>query len=80
VDAYKFGDRALREARYEVAIVALERAVELDEDFSAAHRRLADALLSNGRIEDAKSHYRRYLELEPNAQDAAMIRDVLNAP
>jgi tetratricopeptide (TPR) repeat protein len=79
-DAFRFGDQALKEGRYEVAIVALSRAVELDDSNSEAHHRLADALLSDGRIDEAKAHYRRYLELDPNAPDAQRIREVVDTP
>jgi serine/threonine-protein kinase len=74
--AFRFGDQALKDGRYQVAIVSLVRAVELDDQFALAHRRLADAYLSNGLIEEAKRHYRRYLELEPDAADAEGIRAI----
>jgi len=77
-DAFRFGDQALKDGRYQIAIVALTRAVELDEQYALAHRRLADAFLSNGLIDEAKRHYRRYLELEPEAADAERIHTVVN--
>jgi serine/threonine protein kinase len=75
-DAFRFGDQALREGRHQVAIVSLTRAVELDDQYALAHRRLADAYLSNAMIDEAKRHYRRYLELEPDAADAEGIREI----
>ncbi len=78
--AYRFGDQALKEGRYEVAIVALSRAVELEDGFADAHRRLADAYLSSGRIPEAKEHYRRYLDLFPEAPDADRIRGIFDQP
>lgn len=47
------------------AIACFERAVRLDKTKPAMQLRLAETLLSQGRLDEALEHYRRLLELDP---------------
>jgi serine/threonine protein kinase len=75
--AYLRGEAALKLGEHRAAVSALQEAVELDDTDARAHRRLADAFLTGGDIERAREHYRRFLELEPNAPDAENVRRAL---
>jgi serine/threonine protein kinase len=79
-EAFQFGDRALKEGRHDAAVIALTRAIELEPSMAEAHRRLADAYLSKGAIQEAKDQYRRYLDLAPDAPDAENIREIFSRP
>jgi tetratricopeptide (TPR) repeat protein len=56
---YDEGSRALRDATYYTAMRSLERAVELDTNFSLAHARLAEAAAALDYDEKAKSELLR---------------------
>jgi Flp pilus assembly protein TadD len=61
------------------AIEAFRKAVEAKSDYGAAHRELAFALLRSGDTEGARTHLDRYLELEPQASDAAEIQAIVKS-
>jgi Flp pilus assembly protein TadD len=60
-------------------IEAFRKAVETKQDYAAAHRELAFALLRTGDAENARKELERYLELEPKAPDAADIQSVVKS-
>lgn len=74
---YSLGARLYRDERYEDAIEMLTRAVELDPSLALAERSLAAALEKLGRGAEADDHLRRYLELNPEAPDAAAVTEKL---
>jgi tetratricopeptide (TPR) repeat protein len=76
---YSLGARLYRDERYEDAISMLTKAVELEPDLSQAERSLAAALEKLGRNDEALDHLRRYLEINPNAPDAAAVTEKLKA-
>lgn len=59
------------------AAAAFRKAVELNPKFAKAHRELAYALVGMGKMDEAKTHFKAYLDLEPGAKDAATIRSFL---
>ena len=50
------------------------KAVEIGPDMAAAYRSLASTLVQLDRADEAAEHYRRYLELRPDAPDVDEIR------
>jgi tetratricopeptide (TPR) repeat protein len=76
---YSLGARLYRDERYEDAISMLTRAVELEPGLALAERSLAAALEKLGRDREAAEHLRRYLELNPDAPDAAAVTEKLKS-
>jgi tetratricopeptide (TPR) repeat protein len=64
----------LTDAENRRVVEALRKAVDLKPDYAAAHRELAFALLRGGDAATARKELERYLELSPNATDAAQIQ------
>ena len=62
------------------AIHYFEAALASDPDFADCHFNLALALVSSERAADAASHWRRYLEIEPDGPWASVAeRHLTNA-
>lgn len=59
------------------AVGLFEKAIALRPDFSEAHFNLAMALAELGRRDRARTHWRRYLELEPRGPWSALARQHL---
>lgn len=59
LDEYAHAEKLLLDGRTEDGITALERATQLDREFSLAYARLADALFSIGRWADGLAAYRQ---------------------
>lgn len=55
----------------------LERCVALDAQHAGCHRALGALYASTGRPRGALAHYRRYVELAPDASDARAIRAIV---
>jgi len=68
----------LGEADRHRAIAAFEKAVKLNPKNDKAHRELGMALVGVNKMDEAKVHFKRYLELSPNASDAATIKSFLS--
>lgn len=66
------------EAEQRKAIDAFRKAIEIKPDYAKAHRQLAFALLGVGDLEGAADAFERYLQLAPKADDAAMVRSLLD--
>jgi Flp pilus assembly protein TadD len=60
------------------AIAAFRKAVELKPDYAQAHKQLAFALLGVGDRAGAKAALESYVELAPDAPDAAQMRAMIN--
>jgi Flp pilus assembly protein TadD len=60
------------------AITAFRKAVELKPDYAQAHKQLAFALLGVGDRAGAKASLERYVEVAPDAPDAAQMRAMIN--
>jgi serine/threonine protein kinase len=76
--AYQYGDRALRDRHPDAAVVAFKEALRLNPAYAEVHRRLGDALLALGDIDEAQKSYKTYLALRPSAPDADDVRRVLD--
>jgi tetratricopeptide (TPR) repeat protein len=63
----------LGEADRHRAIAAFEKAIKLNPKNEKAHRELGMALVGVNKMDEAKVHLKKYLELSPNASDAATI-------
>jgi superkiller protein 3 len=66
------------EAEERRALEAFQKATEINPDYGKAHRHLAYALLRSGDLPGAKRELQRYLELEPNAADAAEVKALVS--
>ena len=60
------------------AAVVSRRAVELDSDEAKYVYQLALVLDRDGKIEEASTQYRRFLELNEDAAQAAIVREHLS--
>jgi len=58
----------------------LKKAVEIDPKFADAYYLLAICEVSDGEIKAAKDHFDKYLQLEPNGKNAAMVKEMLSDP
>jgi Flp pilus assembly protein TadD len=54
------------------------RAAELAPDVAAIHRLLGRCYMRIGQLTDGRAHYRRFLELVPDAPDAVYINAIVN--
>ena len=61
------------------ARVALERCVALEPGSAACHRSLAITYAQLAYAERSVRHYRRYVELAPNSEDADRVREFLRS-
>jgi Flp pilus assembly protein TadD len=59
------------------AIGTLREAIELEDSYAIAHYLLANMLAADGSYQEAISHYRRYLKLEPEGEQASRARERL---
>lgn len=75
--ALQYADQALQAGRSAEALHALEQAAAQKPEHAQIQRRLGDARLAQGELERAVKHYRRYLELSPNAPDAKPLQKML---
>jgi len=76
---YSVGARWFADDRLDDAVAAFREAVAIDPDRADARRSLGAALDRLGRPAEAAEHFRRYLELRPDAADADRIRRQLDA-
>ncbi|MFE1744067.1 tetratricopeptide repeat protein [Coleofasciculus sp. H7-2] len=54
-----------KEKKWEQAIAAYQRAIELNPDYLRSHKYLGDILAEGGQINEASLCYRRALQLQP---------------
>jgi tetratricopeptide (TPR) repeat protein len=76
---YSLGARLYNSKRYEDAVAIFSEALRVDPAMAEAERSLAAALERLGRDDEAREHLRRYLELRPDAPDAAAVSERLEA-
>ena len=74
---YSLGARLYRDERMEDASKAFAQALEVDPKFARAERSLGNVHEKLGNSEEAVVHFKRYLELAPNAPDAKRIADLI---
>lgn len=76
---YSLGARLYKSEMYEQAAVMLAEALRVDPGMAEAERSLAASLERLGRESEALEHLRRYLELHPDAPDAAIVSEKIRA-
>lgn len=72
---YSVGAAYFKKKAFEPASAAFRKALEVDPENADTERSLAMALDAAGQKPEALQHFRRYLELRPNATDAAQIAE-----
>ena len=55
-----------------------ELALGLDPTFADAHMQVALCLIQQGKMQEAKPHLQKVIELDPDSQNAALAQDFLN--
>ena len=76
---YSLGARLYKSEMFEQAVVMLSKALSVDPGLAEAERSLAASLEQLGRNTESLEHLRRYLELRPDAPDAAVVAEKLRA-
>jgi tetratricopeptide (TPR) repeat protein len=76
---YSLGARLYKSEMFEQAVVMLAEALRIDPGMAEAERSLAASLERLGRESEALEHLRRYLELHPDAPDAAVVAEKIRA-
>ena len=61
------------------AMDAFKKALELNPDHAGAHLQLGYILLGQGKFPEAKTHFKRYIELKPNSPEAGEVKSILQA-
>jgi tetratricopeptide (TPR) repeat protein len=63
----------------EKAVVAYRKAIEIKPDYALAHKELAFALVGMGNRSEAAEHLNQYVELAPDAPDAAQMQALVKS-
>ena len=74
IELYNAGAALYNQGDAEGAIRKFEAAVEIDPDFVAAWQRLATLTAANGEYETTLTATDRWLEIEPESQEARLLR------
>jgi len=69
----------LTEADHRKAIEAFRKAIDLRPDYAIAHRDLGFAMLRNGDLPGARKELQKYVDLSPQARDAADIKATIKS-
>ena len=76
---YNLAASLLKARQYESGARHMEKALELNPELAEAHKFLAQAYLSSGKMSEAISEYVLYLQMMPEAADAEMTRKLIEA-
>ncbi len=71
---YRAGVAYYNQKAFDKAILSFQKAVEIQPDLADAELNIARSYDRLGKTEDANAHLRRFLELRPDAPEAAEIR------
>ncbi|MBN1960014.1 MAG: tetratricopeptide repeat protein [Deltaproteobacteria bacterium] len=71
------GQHAYEKNDLSLAVEKFKSAIAILPNFSKAHRALAIAYAKQNKAADAVRHYRKYLDLNPNAPEAAAVRKII---
>jgi len=74
---YNLGAKYWKAKQWQQAAEAFRKALAQDETLAAAHKGLGYCLVKEEKLPEAREHLQRYLELSPDAPDAAEIREVI---
>lgn len=66
----QLGIEYFRQGNFEVALMRLERAIQIDRNYGPAHDALGLLYARLGQMEDADRHFQRSVELQPNGSGA----------
>ncbi len=69
----------LTDADHRKAIEAFRKSIDLRPDYALAHRDLGLALLRKGDLPEARKELQKYVDLNPQARDAADIKDTIKS-
>ncbi len=64
----------LTKADRERAVVAFEKALEINPNYAKAHLQLGYALLGLGKLKEARAHFEKFVELAPDSPEAKDAR------
>ncbi|MGB1799343.1 MAG: tetratricopeptide repeat protein [Gammaproteobacteria bacterium] len=73
---YSLGNEYLKEANFEEAITHLQKAIELNESYSAAWKLYAKALAENNQTEDAINAYEKGIEVAEANGDKQAVKEM----
>jgi Tfp pilus assembly protein PilF len=76
---YNIGSLLFEQGQSAEAQVYYEGAIERNPDFADAHMQLALCLVQQGKMDEAKGHLEKVVELDPNSQNGALAQDFLNS-
>lgn len=63
--------------RRQEAVATLQKVIAMDESYATAHYLLGNMLAGDHQFAEAKRHYQRYLQLEPNGDQATRVKERL---
>ena len=63
--------------RYDDALTCLQKTLTIDPRRKEAHQNIADTFLKLNRREEAKQHYKQFLELQPSSPRSDEVRKIL---
>lgn len=76
-ELYTQGAMALKDGRYDRAVQLLRRCVQVDKTFDRCYRAMGIVYARKGDPAKAARYYKKYLQVNPNARDAAQVRQLL---
>ncbi|MEW5855471.1 MAG: tetratricopeptide repeat protein, partial [Myxococcota bacterium] len=79
-EALDRGTRSFRGGDLDQAIKYAKQALKQDPSLSSAHKLLAGIYVQQGKHCDAKVHYQRFMELDPNSPLITRTRQILQNP
>ena len=68
-----------RKGDEQAAIPEFQKAIELAPGEASFHVSLGISLEAAGRVDEAVAEFKRYLEMEPSADDAAQLKEHVDA-
>jgi Flp pilus assembly protein TadD len=74
---YAEGTKALNAGQFGRAIDVFNRCMAADKNFAMCYRAMGIAYAKSGNGPKAVRYYRLYLKVDPNAKDAAAVRQLL---
>ena len=76
-ELYQQGPVALKGGQYDKAVELFRRCVQADKKFDRCYRAMGIVYARKGDPAKAARYYKKYLQVNPNARDAAQVRELL---